>query len=146
MEDQKRYYPVNMFRVCIDRYQEDISGRVCSPVSEEDIPFSGIGELLVKMDKLFDDIGYPQAFQDKRSFEEEKSMGNVYRGIPEAVRDVRGILEQKGICCTYDISVESRRNTSWQGVIYDVAGGKREKFKGEVELLEKLMFLAQSRV
>lgn len=138
MESGKRFYSPNMFRVCIDACKEDINGRAYSPILAGEIPFSGFGELLLKMDKLFDSIGYPQAFQDKRSFEKERSSTNTYRGIPKMVQDVSSILEQTGKCRTYDIAVVSRRNTSWQGILFDAGGMECGKFDGEVELLEKL--------
>lgn len=138
MVNSKGLYPVNMFRVCIDTHKEDISGRVHSPICVEEIVFTGIGELLLKMDKLFDSIGYPQAFQNKRSFENREQLSNAYKGIPKAVREPEGILKQVGQCCTYDIAVVSRRNTSWQGIIYDVDGLEQGKFNCEVELMEKL--------
>lgn len=135
---------MNMFRVCIDTCAGDISGYAHSPLCEEEIVFTGIGELLLKMDKLFDSVGYPQGFQDKRSFENEKRGDNAYRGIPRAVRQTENILEQIGGCCTFDIMVESRRNTSWQGAIYDGEGCEHGRFNGEVELLEKLTVLASA--
>lgn len=143
MNQSKRFYSVNMFRVCIDIYAEDICGKVYSPMSVEDITFQGIGELLLKMDRLFDSIGYPQAFQNKRSFDEHDTSGNAYRGIPKAVRDVETILDKEGQCCTYDIEVISRRNTSWQGVVYTMEGVEQSRFDGEVELLENLTKLTR---
>uniref|UniRef100_UPI004056EE78 hypothetical protein n=1 Tax=Acetatifactor sp. TaxID=1872090 RepID=UPI004056EE78 len=138
MEQNKRNYPINMFRVCIDIGGKDAKGRVYSPMCEEEMIFTGIGELVLKMDKLFDSKGYPQAFQDKRSFENAKKTDNAYRGIPKAVRVAESILDKSGEHCTYDIAVESRRNTSWQGVIYDADGVEQGDFHGEMELLEKL--------
>lgn len=143
MEDRERCFCANMFRVCVDSYREDIGGRAYSPLCEEEISFSGIGELLLKMDRLFDQIGYPQAFQHKRSFDGEKGHTNAYRGIPQIVKDTDSILLQIGQHSTYDIAVESRRNTSWQGIIYDLNGVKQGKFDGEVEMLAKLIDLAE---
>lgn len=144
MDHSKRYYSVNMFRVCIDSYREDISGRVYSPMSVDEISFVGISQLLLKMDKLFDDVGYPQAFQNKRSFEEKTQAGNAYRGIPKAVRPVESILDKEGQCYTCDVVVESRRNTSWQGRICEADGTELGKFNGEVELLEQLTGLTEA--
>lgn len=146
MEDRKRFYSSNMFRVCIDTYRTDIRGRAYSPLYEGEIKFHGIGQLLVKMDKLFDRIGYPQAFQNKRSFGGERNTGNAYRGVPENVRDTEDILRQMGEHCTYDVAVESRRNTSWQGIIFDSEGNEQGRFDGEVELLAKLIELAEKKV
>lgn len=143
MDCSRRFYPVNMFRVCIDTYRGDVSGWAYSPMCEDGVAFSGIGELLLKMDKLFDSIGYPQAFQNKRSFEEGKPLGNLYRGIPKPVRKNEDILDKCGKLCTYDVAVESRHNTSWQGTVYDTEGRDVGRFDGEVELLEKLTRLAE---
>lgn len=142
MERNKKIYPVNMFRICIEKIQGDIGGQIFSPLSAEAINFSDIGDLLLKMDKLFDKVGYPQAFQTKRTFAEEKKQENAYRGIPRAVRDVESILSQRGTNGTYDILVVSRRNTSWQGEVYGLPGDKKGEFNGEVELLALLTELA----
>lgn len=146
MENRKSFYSANRFRVCIDSYREDISGRVYSPLCEEEIAFQGIGELLLKMDRLFDRMGYPQAFQNKRSFEHKTETENLYRGIPQTVQDTESIRRQAGRHYTCDIEVESRRNTSWQGEILAVDGSALGKFDGEVELLEKLTELTEKEV
>lgn len=138
VEDRKCSYLANMFRVCIDSYKEDICGRAYSPLCEEEIPFADSSDLLVKMDRLFDRIGYPQAFHEKRSFDTERDTTNAYRGIPKLVRDVQSILQQTGSCYTYDIAVESRRNASWQGIVYNSEGGEIGRFSGEVQLLAML--------
>lgn len=143
MNQGKRFYSVNMFRVCMDACGDYINGNAHSPMCKEKIAFSGIGELLLKMDKLFDSIGYPQAFQNKRSFEDGKGIDNTYRGIPKPVRMPEEILGEYGQVCTYDIEVISRRNTSWQGIIYDVDGTEKTRFDGEMQLLEKLAELAK---
>lgn len=135
MENSKKFYSANMFRVCIDAYKEDISGRLYSPLSTEEITFGGVGELLLKMDKLFDKVGYPQAFQNKRSFDGVQDIGNAYRGIPKVLRTGEDIMAQVGEYSTYDVEVTSRRNTSWQGVIYTAEGVRKGEFNGEVELL-----------
>lgn len=145
MEQSKRVYSVNMFRVCTDVCGEYISGSAHSPLCKEEIAFTGIGELLLKMDKLFDSIGYPQAFQNKRSFEDVKSIDNAYRGIPKPVRKDEDIFGKHGKLCTYDVEVTSRRNTSWQGIIYDTDGVEKARFDGEVKLLEKLAEFAKQK-
>ena len=138
MEKRDRNYPVNMFRICIDNDEGDVSGRAYSPVSKGEMVFEGIGELLLEVDKLFDNIGYPQAFQNRRSFQEVYNPGNAYRGIPECVHDIDSILAQRGESYTYDIVVETRRNASWQGYVFDVHGTERGKYSGEVTLSRSL--------
>ena len=133
------YYPLNAFRICVDNMGADIRGRAYSPLKKEEILFSGVGELLVKMDELFDDVGYPQAFQDKRSFDVDKERSNLYRGIPKSVLAADKIVKQYGICKTVDVLVISRKNTSWQGELYDDKGVYSKNFDGEIELLSSIV-------
>ena len=77
MGKENRFYPPNSFRVCIDELNNDIIGNIYSPLIEEVIGFRGVEQLLVKMDKLFDAKGYPQAFQDKRTFEMNSERNNL---------------------------------------------------------------------
>ena len=134
-----KYYPLNAFRICADKVDDDVEGRVFSPLKAESITFSGMGNMLVKMDELFDKVGYPQAFQDKRSFDEGKERANLYRGIPDGELLPEIILAQAGQHKTFDVLVSSRKNTSWQGELYDVDGTFLNSFDGEIELLSSIV-------
>jgi len=138
MEGQQRFYSVNMFRVCVEEYGEQVSGHVYTPLREEKLPFVGIVEMLLAMDKLFDSIGYPQGFQHKRSFEPEQNVDNFYHGIPKSVLNTAEIRERKGEYTTFDIEVLSRRNTGWQGKVYDTEGLEVARFESEMQLLNRL--------
>lgn len=138
MEGRQRFYSVNMFRVCVEEYHEQISGCVYTPLKEEKLPFVGIVEMVLDMDKLFDCIGYPQGFQHKRSFEPEQNVDNFYHGIPKSVLNTAEIREQKGKYTTFDIEVLSRRNTGWQGKVYDIEGAEVARFESEMQLLNRL--------
>ncbi|MBQ8038441.1 MAG: hypothetical protein IJ274_00955 [Lachnospiraceae bacterium] len=133
------YYPLNAFRICADRIDDDVEGRVFSPLKPDVIRFSGMTGLLVKMDELFDRVGYPQAFQDKRSFDGIKEHTNLYRGIPEGEMSPALILEQTGEQKTFDVLVISRKNTSWQGELYNEDNAFLKSFNGEIELLESIV-------
>lgn len=143
MEFTYKYYPPNAFRICADKIEKDVEGRVCSPLQLETIHFSGMTELLVKMDELFDKVGYPQAFQDKRSFDSDKEANNLYRGIPVSKREPADILNYTGECKTFDILVHSRKNTSWQGEIYNEKGAFLGGFDGEIALLSSIVAASQ---
>lgn len=135
----EKYYPLNAFRICADRVDEDVSGRVYTPLKSGSISFNGMGELLLKMDELFDRVGYPQAFQDKRSFESGGERLNLYHGIPQSKMKADEIIRQKGMAKTFDVVVESRRNTSWQGSIYLSDGTFISDFNGEIKMLESII-------
>lgn len=131
----EKYYPLNAFRICADVIGDDVEGRVFSPLKAESIPFRGMGELLVKMDELFDRVGYPQAFQDKRSFDKDKERVNLYRGIPEGELKPADIIRETGKVRTFDVVVNSRKNTSWQGCVQTDDGTVLGDFDGEIALL-----------
>lgn len=135
MEFSKNYYPLNAFRICADKIEDDVEGRIFCPLNGEEIRFCGMTELLVIMDEVFDRAGYPQAFQDKRSFEQMKERRNLYRGIPKSVMAPEAIIMQKGKHITFDVLVHSRKNTSWQGEIYDEDGSLLVNFDGEIQLM-----------
>lgn len=136
MITEKRYFPASGFRICVDTIEEGFCGRVYSPLSSDAIDFVGIGEVLVKMDELFDQNGYPQAFQDKRTFVDENERSNSYKGIPEHSMQPDEILSKQGEINTIDIVVRTRQNTSWQGTIYKSTGEKYLDFDGEIGMME----------
>lgn len=133
------YFPLNMLRVCVEQRSDDISGRIVSPLLSEELPFFGLVDLLLKMDKLFDAAGYPQAFQKKRSLAAKEESGNAYRGRPKARMDPERIGEQHGRQGTFDILVSSRRNAGWQGRVYGEDGRMCGAFDGELDLLALLV-------
>lgn len=138
----KNNYPLNAFRICVDRIGDDVEGRAYSPLKKDAVEFVGMGNLLVQMDELFDRVGYPQAFQDKRSFGMDKEGMNLYKGIPQGQLDAENIIGQSGRQKTMDVMVVSRKNTSWQGELYDADGDFLQNFNGEIELLAGVMEFA----
>ncbi len=134
MLDYNREYPVNGFRLCIDSCETDMSGVAYSPLSDEPVIYKGFAELLLKMDKIFDVAGYPQAFQEKRSFK-KKTVISSYHGIPKAGEQQKQIWTKKGTMVTMDIVIIERRNSSWQGEVHRTDEPEVNTFLGELELL-----------
>lgn len=134
MELNSHYYPANAFRICVDKTGKNVSGRIYTPLAKEAIPFVGV-ESLMKMDALFDKAGYPQAYQDKRSFDSDEEKSNLYSGRPNTELEPGEIVEQTGEQFTFDIVVNTRQNTSWQGIIFETGVKKICDFNGDVELV-----------
>lgn len=135
-KEEGRFYPVSALRICIDECDGDIKGRIYSKLSERAIPFGNMGEMLLQADELFDECGYPQAFQEKRNFGEAKSA--VGHARPKAVLGDHEIRQQAGKRGTVNILVKSRRKTGWQGYIFDDDGKRTGVFQSEMELLRCL--------
>ena len=139
MEDKnkERIYPVNSLRVCVDGdAAEEFRGKFYSKMNPEPISFRDFGELIVLADKLFDKRGYPQTFQEKRSFRSTASGAGHY-AAPEIFLGDEEILAQQGECWTFDILVQSRRRAGWQGVLLGADGIMRE-YQSEMELLKEI--------
>ena len=145
MQDTTRPFPLNAFRICIDHGKKDILGTAFSTLSNQAIPFYGLGELLVKMDAIFDKQGYPQSFQDKRSFEKEKKVQNRYNGLPRYRMKPETIREKKGEEGTIDVMVTTRKNTSWQGYLLDLEGNTIQSFSGELSLMDGIINYIEKR-
>lgn len=134
MELNCHYYPANAFRICIDSAGKNVRGRIYTPLFKGEIPFVGM-ESLMKMDELFDKVGYPQAYQDKRSFDEDEEKNNLYSGRPDTELEPSEIVSKTGEKLTFDVVVNTRQNTSWQGIIYETGVKKISEFNSEVELV-----------
>lgn len=139
MSEKKREYPANGFRICIDFAGENMKGRALSPLQNEPVEYEGLHDLLLKMDRIFDAAGYPQAFQEKRSFGTRNVVSASYRGKPKTLTDSEKIYEHYGNIATFDILVVSRRNTSWQGIVRKADEESSRRFQGEIELIQILL-------
>ncbi len=140
MEDwmNDRTYPANGIRICIDSDDaDDFRGKFYSRMNRDPIVFHDFGELIVLADKLFDKRGYPQTFQEKRSFRGGVSAGPGHYAAPEIYLTDEEILARRGACCTFDVMVESRRRAGWQGVLFGVDGSAHE-YQSEMELLKEI--------
>lgn len=131
---KKRGFPPNAIRLCIDEYNGELQGRIYSRMNEKPLFFENCGELLVRVDKLFDQCGYPQAFEDKKDFQGKRVLGQYLP--PNLVMEDEEIYRSRGKIHTVDIFIRSRKNASWQGSILCGDGSPPERFDSEMELLE----------
>ena len=127
-------FPINMIRLCIDEYGNDLSGRVYSKLMLVPLLFTGCSGLLLRMDDVFEQVGYPQAFQVRRTFFKPARLKGSIR-VPEQLLDDEELGRQSGDCRTFDIIVQSRNQSGWQGILMDPERTSAKKFKSEMELL-----------
>lgn len=130
-------YPANGFRICVDTEEQDMAGRIYSLLVPEVITYSGWNELFLKMDAVFDRVGYPQAFQEKRSFTGGTKAAS-YQGSPKLLQPHEAVTHERGLLWTVDVVVISRRDASWQGIVYDLDRQELGQFDGELGLMKIL--------
>ena len=64
---------------------------------------------------------------------------NLYRGIPEGELKPADIIRESGKARTFDVVVNSRKNTSWQGSVQTADGTVLSDFDGEIALLATIL-------
>lgn len=133
----KRMLPKGTLRMCVDEEKEGIySGRIYSRFRKEAVPFGNIGEILLIGEEIFNETGFPMAFQEKRTFvqsssKERKSREETALTDPE-LRAFQGKLY------TADIIVMTRRRCGWQG-FFAGQDGEPRFFESEMQLLDLLL-------
>lgn len=137
--EKRTVIPLNGVRICIDEKDPAILGVAYSPLSKDPIHFTDIGQLIILLDALFDKAGYPQSFQDKRSFNKDSAHDNRYSGRPSPKLDPAATASFKGNLASFTLIVNSRRNSSWQGMLLSGEDEIIGSFDGDMDLM-KLIF------
>ena len=113
--------------VCIDSYENQVLvGRFYNPYYPEGVSFHGVMDFLLKMEEMLDQMNFPQAFSDVRTFSKVPVM---------TTKETREGKIQKGLLATFALKVLFRQNTSWQGSVSWLEGGREETFRSVLELL-----------
>lgn len=129
-----RSFPANRLRVCIDRCEKHLGGRIYSRMSRTPLFFDNCCRLILCADRLFDECGYPQSFQDKRSFAGQAVQHAQY-APPRLLISESEVACQSGRIGTFDIIVYARRHAGWQGALFHSDGTLLAAFQSELELL-----------
>lgn len=143
MEDKKLYNrnisAPSLITVCIDsRENEEIGGRFYHCYKKEPVIFSSVVEFLIKAERLFDGISYPQASTETRCFHRKQrgEFEKVYSAeIPKKVLETSDIIKFTGEKATFVVWVKFRQNATWQGEAFWMEEGKKATFKNSLELI-----------
>ena len=128
--------PSAALRVCVDHAEGGhLSGLVYSQRLTEPLPFTDVGNLLLRLDEVLDTQNFPQAFQRTRSFTGRKEAVPAAAG-PEEGMPAETVAQAHGLFYTFEISVTSRRNASWQGLVDWLDGEARQEFSSALELIK----------
>ena len=116
--------------------QQNISGSLYNTSLERELPFNSTTQLLLLMEKLLDELNFPQRAVNERSF-----------GQPAAAQTQPPAQSQSpaqtgaaaGKClATFRLNVIVRQNASWQGTLVWVEQNVEAHFRSALELI-KLM-------
>jgi hypothetical protein len=123
-------YGNNIFRttiICVDEYVNKIPvGRIYNAYYEDGVAFHGVIELLLIIDRMLEDMNWPQAYSGYRSF---RASDEIHAPAKTAIDKKEG---KQG---TFSLRILFRQNASWQGSVTWHEGGQEESFRSVFELL-----------
>lgn len=121
MEDMKT------IQVCIDSYyNRSMKGFIYHPLAVDGQRFDNLMQLLLRIEHILNEMDFPRAMQEFRSF----NGGEVSKA------ERQGKNEQRtGELATFYIRMAFRQNASWQGTVTWCEGGDEVSFRSALELL-----------
>ena len=129
--------PPNLINICVDeRLEGEISGRLYHCYKEEAIPFTSIVELITISEKLFEEIGYPQASTKTRTFEEKTEI----QPLPKLEKKVmqQELIKHRGELGTFVLYVQFRQKSTWQGELSWMEKEMQMKFRNSLEFIKAI--------
>ncbi|MCR4856439.1 MAG: hypothetical protein K5908_09740 [Erysipelotrichaceae bacterium] len=131
----QRYLGIpNAVVLCIDRRVNKLEGRFYHHFTRDPVAFDGGTEMLLKIEKLYDDMNFPFRGNNERHFIERKDPV-MKEELTRAMEDDE-MLEMHGDLGTFIIRVQHRQNSSWQGRITWVEEDKTVYFRSVWEMMK----------
>ncbi len=136
----------NVVVLCMDSYSaERQDGRLYHQYTKGGIRFDTLFEAMKQMDAFYDEIRFPFASTENRSFYRNRRAGHKSRKLPEnsefqrkekkKMETFEDVVRQRGTDATFIIRVSHRQHASWQGEVTWVDEQKKEYFRSALELV-----------
>lgn len=127
-KEKKRGNEYQITLVCVNSYTDGVPAGYFSNPHCGGRAFQNLTQLLLGMEEMFDEIGFPQASTSPRIFAEPGT-------VP--VKPVEEYA-QRGAVATFVLRIHFRMNASWQGSVRWLEGDKDENFRSVLELVRLL--------
>ncbi len=122
--------------LCVDSASEgELSGSFYHSYSREAVPFSGIGQMTLRMEKLYDYLRFPFPGTNDRSFGPEKHLTRLTQERKRIMTDDE-LLSKHGDIGTFIVRVQHRQNSSWQGRITWMEEDRTVQFRSVWEMIK----------
>lgn len=128
--------------VVAESKKHELVGWMAFRGGEDRFAFSGAADLLLKMDRMYDELSLPKAAFSGRRFGKMKNIQKKEKA-GECKLDIREPDREKS--AVFIIKVRFRQNATWQGQIEWINENRIQYFRSELELL-RLMDYAVSSV
>ena len=113
--------------LCIDSYDNGVpSGRFFHPYCSESQSFHSLTQLLTRMEQVLEEAAFPASYTDTRTFSDPP--------LPAPAPDGT-FRPRQGETATFAVHILFRRNSSWQGSVSWLEGGREQSFRSVLELI-----------
>ena len=131
--------------LCIHNYRDsEPEGEFYHSYSEEPVPFRSIGQMTLRMEKLYDWLHFPYPGTNSRSFGTVKPLSRMTHERKK-IMDDETLLTKHGDIGTFIVRVQHRQNSSWQGRITWMEEDRTIQFRSVWEMI-KLIESAMNEV
>ena len=118
--------------MCVESYNDlCVMGSVYHGSFDEGKEFKGLMQLLLIIEKILKDTGYPKETTEKRRFTDFENSEELVEKAEQEL-DFQSL---KGMVATFKIKIMFRQYASWQGSVLWVEGNKTETFRSALELI-----------
>lgn len=132
----------NFIVVCVDGFTNgEMNGKFYHCYKKNPVEFGSTVDFVMKADRFFDEIAFPQASTQARSFNDSKKSisGQLYNvRRPDKVVSSDDLLAYNGEVGTFALNVEFRQNATWQGTVMHLETEECLKFAEILGLLSKI--------
>lgn len=112
--------------VCVDSCSDGVlAGRFYNPFQLAGTSFQSLSQFLIELDRTLDDMDFPRAATQLRSFSGERPPD------PPLLTQ----MEKTGQQATFAVRVLFRQNASWQGSVKWLEGKQEQSFRSVLELI-----------
>lgn len=139
----------NIVTLCINAYDAiQQEGYLYHQYTDSPVRFHSLFEAFGQMEAFYDEICFPQASVDLRSFSPDcraaaRALPDSEEppGLPEFKRkemiekeSFEDVIKHRGMDATFVIRVQYRQHASWQGAVTWIDGRKKEYFRSVLDL------------
>lgn len=145
--ERRVWYGSNTVNLCVDICNGEVQrGKLYHLYTGEPILFSSLLQALMRINDLYDELQFPQAQTELRSFLTGRRSGpRGNTGAPGAEKkeifEMEGfeeMIKHRGSRATFLIRVQYRQHASWQGEVTWVDQQRTENFRSALELIKLL--------
>ncbi len=116
--------------IAIDSYDDKtLQGRLYSSTLREEWPFANVMQLLLLIEKMLNEMDYPQPFTETRQFWKGAVSSFSFEEYSAEA------LPQAGKLANFRLKIVFRQNASWQGSLCWLDQGQEESFRSVLEFL-----------